>query len=130
MDNLDSAEMLALIAQFRRAYGKADGQALRAVVTDDFCWHQHMGEASQLPNGRLLTGVDALLEEISWRGEHWSDVEYQNLEERSAGDLIVQTFSISGFEDGKPFVADAVDLYPVRNGRIAMKDTYWKYLKV
>lgn len=130
MARLDTVEMLALMAKFRRAYGKADGAGLRAVVTDDFCWHQHTGEASQLPSGRVLSGVDALLEEISWRGEHWSDVSYIDLEERSAGDLLVQTFSISGFEDGKPFAADAVDLYPVRNGRIAMKDTYWKFLKV
>ena len=27
------------------------------------------------------------------------------------------------------FAADAVDLYPVVSGRIAMKDTYWKYRK-
>ncbi|MDG2276325.1 MAG: nuclear transport factor 2 family protein [Pseudomonadales bacterium] len=122
-------EMLALMAQFRRAYGNADGDGLRAVVTDDFSWHQHAGDPLELPGGRVLVGVDALLEEVNWRREHWTDVSYSRLEERSAGDLLVQTFSISGREDGHPFAADAVDLYPVVSGRIAMKDTYWKHRK-
>ena len=77
----------------------------------------------------MLVGVDALLEEVNWRREHWTDVSYSRLEERSAGDLLVQTFSISGREGGQPFAANAVDLYPVVSGRIAMKDTYWKYRK-
>ena len=66
---------------------------------------------------------------MSWRQEHWQNVRYENLEERSAGDLLVQTFVISGVEDGVAFHASAVDLYPVVAGRISRKDTYWKYLK-
>ena len=77
----------------------------------------------------MLVGVDAVLAEIAWRAEHWSNVRYEGLEERSAGDVLVQTFTISGEEDGVPFHARAVDLYPVVDGRITRKDTYWKYLK-
>jgi len=41
----------------------------------------------------------------------------------------VQTFTISGIdEQGRPFRSDAVDLYPLRDARIARKDTYWKQL--
>jgi len=54
---------------------------------------------------------------------------YSGLEERATADLLVQTFTIQGAEDGVAFHANAVDLYPVVNGRIARKDTYWKYLK-
>lgn len=123
-------EMLELMKRFRVAYAKADREGLLAVTSEDFEWHQHYGaDDGDRPSGRILGGVDALLEEIAWRGEHWSDVSYEGLQERSAGDLLVQTFTISGKEDGVSFHADAVDLYPVRDGRITMKDTYWKYVR-
>ena len=122
--------LLELMEQFRRAYGRADRDGLLAAVTEDFEWHQHVAhEAEELPTGRVLVGIDALLEELAWRAEHWSDVQYADLEERAAGDdLLVQTFTISGKADGVPFHARAVDLYPVVNGKIARKDTYWKSL--
>lgn len=127
---MTETEMLALMKRFRTAYGKGDEMALKATVTSDFVWQQHYAAAaSDQPTGRILQGVDELLAEVKWRREHWADVSYENLEERSAGDLLVQTFVVKGFEDGVFFHANAVDLYPVVDGRIARKDTYWKYLK-
>ncbi len=115
---------------FRKAYGRANREQLLAVTSDDFEWHQHFATSDDhLPTGRILNGVDELLDEIAWRNEHWTDVKYEKLEERAAGDLLVQTFTVSGKQDGVPFHADAVDLYPVRDGRITCKDTYWKFKK-
>ena len=126
---MTETEMLALMKRFRIAYGKGDATALKAAVTSDFVWHQHYAtSASERPTGRVLQGVDAVIAEIQWRREHWRDVRYENLEERSAGDLLVQTFVVTGFEDDVLFHANAVDLYPVIDGKIARKDTYWKYL--
>jgi len=123
-------ELLELMVSFRTAYAKRDREGLLAVTTDDFEWHQHVAaQESDKPTGRVLHGIDELLAEIGWRQEHWQQVRYENLEERSAGDLLVQTFVISGLEDGIAFHANACDLYPVKNGRISRKDTYWKYLK-
>ena len=124
-----SDPLLHLMTRFREAYAAADREALLAVTTPDFAWHQHAASNDgELPLGRVLTGIDALLAEIAWRREHWSDVRYDDLEERAAADLLVQTFTISGTSDGERFHAKAVDLYPVRDGRIARKDTYWKQL--
>jgi len=118
-------QMLELMANFRRAYAKADRDALLAVTSEDFTWHQHAGDA---PHGKVLSGVDELLDEVARRSDDWQDVRYENLFERAAGtELLVQTFTISGVDRGTRFCADAVDLYPVRNGRITRKDTYWKY---
>lgn len=121
-----TSDLLKLMKRFRIAYAKADREELLNVVTEDFCWRQHKGELSDRPGGRLLQGVDELLGEIERRGQHWSDVVYEGMEERAAQDLLVQTFTIRGYEDGVPFHARVVDLYPVVDGRIAMKDTYWK----
>lgn len=121
------ADMLELMKRFRRAYAMADRETLLAVTSPDFEWHQHQAKgAGEMPDGRVLVGVDALIEEIEWRRQHWQDVHYENLEERAASDLLVQTFTVSGREDGRPFHARAVDLYPVRDGRITRKDTFWK----
>ncbi len=130
MPGPSDADLLELMRRFRVAYAQGDREGLLGATTEDFEWHQHEArQESDLPTGRILVGVDALLEELRWRSEHWSGVEYAGLEERAAGDLLVQTFTIRGLEDGRPFHARAVDLYPVRNGAIARKDTYWKYLR-
>ena len=114
----------------RAAYATGNREGLLATTSDDFTWHQHFAtKSNEQPTGRVLNSIDELLTEIAWRKEHWSDVKYANLKERATTDLLVQTFTITGTEDGTPFHADAVDLYPIRNNRITRKDTYWKYLK-
>ncbi len=125
------SNLLALMKKFREAYASGNKEVLLASTSDNFEWHQHVGSsADELPKGRILKGVDALLDEVAWRKQHWREVSYSNLVERVAGDdLIVQTFTISGLEEGVQFTANAVDLYPVENGVITRKDTYWKYLK-
>ena len=130
MSGAPGGELLELMKRFRQAYAAGDRAGLLAVTTEDFEWHQHEARDDRdLPTGRVLIGVDALIEELRWRSEHWAEVEYADLEEQAAGDLLVQTFAIRGLEDGKPFYARAVDLYPVRDGRITRKDTYWKYVR-
>ena len=120
-------ELLALMKRFRLAYAKADREELLATTSAGFEWHQHRAhEYEQLPTGRVLHGVDAMLEEIAWRRQNWTDVSYEEMQERSTGDLLVQTFTISGKEAGQPFHAKVVDLYPVEGGLITRKDTYWK----
>lgn len=124
-------DLLVLMMRFREAYGSADKEKLLASTSDDFQWCQHVAQsADELPAGHILQGIDALLDELAWRKQHWQEVKYSDLAERVAGDdLLVQTFTISGLEDGVPFTARAVDLYPVKDGLITRKDTYWKYLK-
>lgn len=120
--------LLALMKRFRVAYAKADRDELLATTSAGFEWHQHRArEYQQLPTGRVLRGIDAMLEEIAWRQQHWTAVAYEDMQERATGDLLVQTFTISGKEDGQPFHAKVVDLYPVEGGLITRKDTYWKY---
>ena len=72
-------------------------------------------------------GVDAMVETIRWRQSNWSNVAYEDMDIVCHGDLIVQTFRVSGIdENGQEFDCRAVDLYPVRDGKLAKKDTYWK----
>jgi len=130
MAELSEAEMLRLMERFRIAFGRADRDELLAVTSDDFVWCQHFANsADERPTGHTIEGVDGFMKEIAWRKENWSEVRYENLEERATKDLLVQTFTVSGIEAGERFHANAVDLYPVRSGLITKKDTYWKYIK-
>ena len=122
---MTDVEMLALVAEFRKGYGTANKERLLAATTDDFEWHQHKGGTS--PTGRVIKGIDGLLEELAWRQENWRDVTYENMVERPAGDVILQMFTTRGIdEEGNPYHLNVVDVYPVRDGLIFRKDTYWK----
>jgi ketosteroid isomerase-like protein len=121
-------EMLDLIKRFRRAYGKADRDGMAAATTDDFEWHMHYGEpAADSPTGRVLKGIDAVMAEIAWRQANWNNVTYANMVERPAGDVILQMFTTQGTDEhGRDYHLNVVDVYPVRDGLISRKDTYWK----
>ena len=127
---LDQDDVDSIMGRFRRAYGAADAEGLTAILTDDFEWHMHYGEpGSDSPGGRVRKGVTGMVEELRWRRENWTDVQYEDLAERPAGDLVVQTFTTKGIDPtGREFHVNVVDLYRVRDGRICHKDTYWKQL--
>ena len=120
MNNLES-----LLADFENAYASADPKNFAHCVSENFEWHQHNGT---LPFGKIISGVDAVCNEIRWRQTHWKNVKYENQVNHFHRELIISTFQISGTdENGKSFCVKAVDLYPVENNRIVRKDTYWKH---
>ena len=124
---MNDKAMLALMVRFRTAYGKADREALSSAISDDFEWHMHYGAGKEHSTGRVVTGVDGIMTELAWRKENWSNVRYSNMVERAAGDVILQMFTTSGInEKGDEYNVNVVDVYPVKDGRITRKDTYWK----
>ena len=116
------------MADFKRGFAKVDRELLAAAVTDDFQWHMHWSESDDdQPTGKVLRGLDAVMAEIERRRDTWSELRYQDVEERYTEDMVVQTFVVSGLDaNGKRFDTAAVDLYPLRDGRITRKQTYWK----
>lgn len=122
------SELEAVMKNFMRGFGKADRELLANAVTDDFEWHMHWGESEgDQPTGKVLRGLDEVLGEIKRRQAGWTDVSYDDMELRYTDDMVVQTFTVSGVdENGTRFNSDAVDLYPVRDGKLSRKQTYWK----
>lgn len=116
-----------LMTRFRKAYGQADPDALAEVLTAGFEWHMHWFPTDEpAPTGKVLRGVDEMVAELHRRKQDWSELRYADLKERFAPELVTQTFRISGKDRGTPFEVDAVDLYDIVDGRIAVKSTYWK----
>jgi len=130
-DTTNAAE--AAMKDFKRGFAKVDRASLERAVTDDFEWHLHwFGDdaAADQPTGRVLSTMDDVMAEIERRRDHWSELRYEDVQERYTDDLVVQTFVVSGVDaNGNRFNNAAVDLYPIRDGRIARKQTYWKQPK-
>lgn len=129
--NTTEADLLHLVEAFRVAFHRIDADALRTILSDDFVWHMHYNAAPPAgPTGKVLHGVEALVDELRRRRAEWQDVRFEGLEERAVPpDRILQTFSAKGTdEQGNSFHVNVVDLYDVSNGKISKKDTYWKGL--
>jgi ketosteroid isomerase-like protein len=121
----DAPALAELLARFGKAFFRADAEGLAACTTPDFEWHQHRGEGA---NGQVLRGVEAVCAEVLRRKAQWREVRYADFETDCAPGLIVSRFTVSGIDEtGTRFEVRAVDLYPVRGGCIARKDTFWKY---
>ncbi|MGB1505378.1 MAG: hypothetical protein ACPHJY_09535 [Acidimicrobiales bacterium] len=118
-----------LMTRFRRAYAKADRGLLQEVLGAGFEWHTHTFDpTAPAPTGRVLRGLDEMLDELQRRKDEWVDVRFDGLVEHFAPRLVTQSFTISGLDGGTPFAAAAVDLYTLDDDElIVKKDTYWKY---
>lgn len=120
-------ELEMLMQRFSRSFLNADQDGLRSCVTGDFEWHLHAG--LDAPHGRIVRGVDAVLDVIRWRRANWLDVRYQDVDFTYTDHLVVQTFRIIGADQhGERFDCRGVALYEVRHGRLARKDSFWKHI--
>ena len=114
-----------LLACFGQAFFRVDRERLAACTTDDFEWHQHTGPSG--PDGLVLRGVDEVITEIERRKTAWSNVRYSDFGTHIADNMITSTFTVTGTDEaGRDFHVRAVDLYPVRDGKVARKDSFWK----
>ena len=123
-----TAELETLMRHLKRGFARADRDELAQAVTEDFEWHVHWQEGlADEPTGKVLRGLDEVMVEIERRRDNWTDLRYDDMHERYLDDLVIQTFVVSGVDEhGHRFCSSAVDLYPVRDGRLARKQTYWK----
>jgi ketosteroid isomerase-like protein len=122
------ADLEAVMNDMMRGFGRIDRESLARAVTSDFEWHMHWHESdADNPTGKILRGLDEVMAEVERRRNSWTEVSYDDMEIRYTGDMVVQTVVVSGVDEhGVRFRNAAVDLYPVRNGKLARKQTYWK----
>ncbi|ETW98229.1 MAG: hypothetical protein ETSY1_19640 [Candidatus Entotheonella factor] len=120
-------DLKALMQRFGRSFLDADKAGLQSCVTSDFEWHLHAGPDA--PHGRVVHGVDGMVEVIRWRQANWLDVRYQDVGYTYTESLVVQTFRIIGADQhGSRFDCRGVDLYQIQDGRLARKDSFWKHI--
>lgn len=121
-------EGMALLRRFGKAFNRADVEEILACVTDDFVWIQAAGP--EAPHGRIRRGAEELRQAMAERDEIYRDVRFSETNVHFTADHIIGTFRATGYyvADDRPYDVRGVDIYVLRDGLIASKDSYWKQI--
>ena len=113
-----------LFRRFGKAFNKADVEEIAACVTDDFEWRLAAGTQ---PSGQVLKGKDDLRRFFADKSRAHREARYSEARIHRSGDKLFGTFRVTGIDAaGKPFDRYGIDLYELKDGKIALKDSYLK----
>mgnify|MGYP003700637271 CR=1 FL=1 len=122
---LDRTAAMAALKAFGKAFNRADVDGILAVVTDDFEWRLH--EGPDAPDGRVVRGREAVRQALAERAERIESLRFSETEVMFGDDHAVGRFRATGaYRDGRPIDVRGIDIYGFRDGRISVKDSYWK----
>ena len=123
---MDDTTAHAMMQTFGKAYFARDAALLAQVITHDAQWHFAMG--SDAPHGRVRVGVPGFLQGIAENEALFEKLRFEQVVCQGLGaDKIVMTYGLSGqYRGGAAFSLRGVELITVVDGRIALKDVFWK----
>jgi ketosteroid isomerase-like protein len=111
-----------VIDQFNEAFNRHDADALAALLTDDTVFE----DTSPAPDGRRIEGKAAVV--AFWRG--WfsenADALFQAEEVIVGDDRAVVRWVYRKMRNGQPWHLRGVDVFTVRDGKVAAKLAYVK----
>lgn len=110
------------INRFNNAFNRHDADALGALLTDDTIFE----DTYPAPDGRRIEGKAAVLE--FWRDwfAHNSDATFDAEETIVIGDRAVVRWVYRKMRNGQPWHLRGVDVFTVRDGKVAAKLAYVK----
>jgi ketosteroid isomerase-like protein len=110
------------IDSFNEAFNRHDADALSAFLTDDTVFE----DTSPAPDGRRIEGKAAVVE--FWRA--WfvrnADARFEAEEVIVSGNRAVVLWVYHKMRDGQPWHLRGVDIFTVRDGKVAAKLAYVK----
>lgn len=123
---MDDKAAEQVMAAFAGAYFSGDRERLREVITADAEWHFAFGPDA--PHGRVRRGLDGFMQGMRDNAELFERLRFNDVVIRALGDdQVVMTYLAEGRRhDGDPFALRGIELITVRDGRLAMKDVFWK----
>jgi steroid delta-isomerase-like uncharacterized protein len=116
------SDLLILLDRFADAWNRHDLDALMSMMTDDCIF-----EASAGPdvNGQRSEGQRAVRAAYADVFETFPDAHWGNARHFVAGDRSVSEWTFTGSrKDGTRVEVNGCDLFTLRDGRIAVKDSY------
>ncbi len=121
-----SPELQALFRRFGKAFNAGDVDEILACVTADFRWILACGPDA--PHGRIVEGRDALRAALAARARELSSVRFSEAQVFAAGERVIGTFRMTATRcaDHQAIDLRGCDIYTLRDGLIASKDSYWK----
>jgi len=118
----DERATRAVIERFNAAFNRHDTEAVAALLTDDTVFE----DTSPAPDGKRLEGKIAVVE--FWRG--WfarnPDAQFETEEMIVSGDRGVVRWVYHKVRNGQPWHLRGVDVFVIREGKVAAKLAYVK----
>jgi ketosteroid isomerase-like protein len=118
-----SAEVQDLAVRYGAAWAAHDLDAILALHTEDTVFHLH-GDAEP------AVGPAAVREAFASALEQWPDLRFERKRVYIGSGHFVSEYEMTATEDGREVVCDGVDVFSVRDGMVARKDTYLDWAAV
>jgi uncharacterized protein len=114
-----------VVRRFEDAFVRGDLDAVLSLLTEDIVVH----EATSLPYGGEHRGHDGFLALVDIFTSVWemtSELDLTFLDTGGARVVVLVAYDVVARATGRPFRLDHVEVYTVRDGRIADLDIYYK----
>ena len=123
---MTETEIRALMATFGGAFRAGDADGVAACLADDFVWRLPTGTGD--PQGDVLHGREAVRRYLRERFAPGQDgVTFSDSRMEILGDAVLVQYRVHGCaDDGSPVDAVGLDLFRVAEGKLRLKDAYWK----
>ena len=122
------AERDLLLAAFSKALFTRDVAAVYRTVTSDFVWRLPIG--ADAPVAREIASPDQLAAYFDERERIYDSMRFHDVLYHHAPDATFMTFRVTARRRDGGTAVDALGMerYLFRDGRIALKDAYWKQI--
>jgi ketosteroid isomerase-like protein len=118
---------LALLKKLGKAFNAGDADAILECVTDDFEWI--LASGPDAPHGKVVRDRDAVAATLAARARDMPELRFSETELMYAENRVIGTYRVTGrHADGRCIDARGCDVYVIRDGKIARKDSYWKQI--
>jgi len=118
---------LKLLIKLGKGFNVGDVDTILECVTDDFEWILAAGPDA--PHGKVVRGRDAVAATMAARAREIPELRFSETEVMYAGERVIGTYRVTGrYADGRRIDARGCDVYVIRDGKIARKDSYWKHI--
>jgi ketosteroid isomerase-like protein len=108
----------------RESYAKLVAFARLGTPADDFEWRLAAGA---VPSGTVLRGKEGLRAHFADKSTAHREASFSEAKIHRAGEKLFGTFRVTGIDaQGRSFDRYGIDLYELRDGKIALKDSYLK----
>lgn len=111
-------EARQLIDSYNDAWNSQDLDAVMSMHTDDTVFQNHTA-------GDRAEGIEAVREHIGGIFARWPSLRFRGRRSYVADELVVSEWTATAVrDDGATIEWDGVDVFPLRDGKIARKDVY------
>ncbi|MEL0002436.1 MAG: nuclear transport factor 2 family protein [Rhodospirillales bacterium] len=125
MSAIDRETAMTVLKAFGKAFNKGDVDGILQNVTDDFEWRLH--EGPDAPDGQIVKGREAVRRALQSRAAVIESLRFSETEVMFGDEHVVGRFRATGaYKNGQTIDVRGIDIYSFRDGKISVKDSYWK----